>query len=131
MRFVSPDVQFQVGDSGPLTARMSLKAWAALQDHWGVDNLDQAVQRLGEMDGGKLPTLDMAAILWASLRTHHADVTLDQSVDLLDDMGIPNFLQLTARCAQASVPEGEGGGKASANPLRWPWSRGPSAGSRS
>ena len=131
MRFVRPDVQFQIEDGPAYTARMSVEGWAALQEHWDLSNLDATVQRLGEVEGGKFPVSDISSILWAMLRTHHPEVTLEEARRMADDMGIPNFLSLTGRCAAASLPDGEGGGKAPANPLRRWWSRGRSTASMS
>jgi len=121
MRFTSPDVQFQIGEKS-LTLRMSAKAWAALQDHWQLENLDLAVSKLAEMEAGTLHARDLGAIMWAALRTHHSELSIDDAFEVLDDLGIPGFMSLVIQCAAAAVPEG--GGKASANPPRWPWSRG-------
>lgn len=110
------DIQFVIGDK-PFTFRLSAKAWAALQDHWDLANMDQALVKLADMESGKLHAKDLGAILWAGLRTHHPDIDQETAFTLLDDMGVPSFMVLVQRAATAALPEG--GGNASANPPLW------------
>lgn len=119
---VSADTQADIAGQS-YTLRFSVKALAAMQDHWQLPNLDAVGQKLGTLESGDASLEDYTAILWAALRTHHADVTKEQAFDLLDDMGIEGFLSVISDCVGASAVEG--GGEASGNPPR----RGRSAGS--
>lgn len=115
MKFANPDIQFEL-DGKTRTLRFSAKALAALQDEWGMENLDQVAVKLAQLESNGLTVKDAAAMLWAGFRTHHPEVTVDQAFDLLDDMGLANFEALLGQAIQAAASEG--GGTAPANPPR-------------
>ena len=81
----NPDQQIEVGGK-VYTLRFSVKAQAALQDHYGLKSLSELVVLLN----GKeiLGPDDLAAIMWASLRRFHPSVTKEQAMDIVDDLGI-------------------------------------------
>lgn len=109
----SPDVQIEAGGAA-YTLRFSAKALAALQDCWGLSDLDAVATKLTALDSGAVTMADYTEMLWAALRTHHRDVTKEVAFDLLDDMGLPAFEAALGAAMGAS--SAEGGGDASANP---------------
>lgn len=113
MKIASPDIQFELDDK-PLTLRFSARALAALQDAWGLDNLDQVAAKLAEIEAGSLNVQDMAVMLWAGFRTHHSDITQEAAYEMLDSMGVANFEALISK-AIAGASSG-GGESAPANP---------------
>jgi hypothetical protein len=115
MKRASPDVQIEAGGQ-PYTLRFSAKALAAMQDHWGLKNLDEVGTKLGSLETGEATLADYTAILWSALRTHHPEVTIDGALDLLDEMGIDGFMDALSDTLSAGSTEG--GGDASADPPR-------------
>lgn len=113
MKIANPDIQFEV-EGRKLTMRFSFRASAALQDHWGLDNIQQAMDKIAEMETGGLVLADYTAMLWAGLRTHNSEVTMEEALDILDYMGLQNFILLISKAVSGASMEG--GGTASANP---------------
>jgi len=117
-RKASADRQIEVGGRA-ITLRYSIKAMAALQDHWGLASFQEVggkMQGLGE----SLSADDMVAIFWAGTRTHHPEIGKAEVLDLIDDAGIEEIqgAMLDAFAGgSGDAPAGkEGGGEASARP---------------
>jgi hypothetical protein len=100
----SADRQLVVGDRS-YTLRFSLRAMAALQDHFGLSSLDAVGRKL--QDAENLGVNDMAALLWAGLRTHHRDTTVDDALDILDDIGMEGMQEALGLAMQGAMPEAE------------------------
>lgn len=103
----NPDQQFEINGKS-YTLRFSVKAQAALQDHYGLKSLSELVALLN----GKeiLDPNDLAAMLWASLRRFHPAITKDQAMDMIDDLGIEAANELiNAVLVAANPPTKEGG----------------------
>lgn len=103
------DKQVTFGDK-TFTVRFSVKAMAAMQDHFGLTSITEVGARLSDFNA--LGIDDLIGVLWAALRTHHPDVTKDMVLDLMDEVGIEG-LQSTMQGAYeslgaASAPETEG-----------------------
>lgn len=109
-------------DGKVLNLRYSIKAMAALQDHWGLKSFQQVGAKMQAL-GQELSAGDMVAIIWAGLRTHHPDIDKGAVLDMIDELGL-NELQevMTEAFAGASAGDGqtenmaEGGGGAPARP---------------
>lgn len=101
MQKASQDQQFEIGGNS-YTLRFSVKAQAALQDHYGLKSLSDLVVLLN----GKeiLEPNDLAAIMWASLRRFHPSVTKDQAMDMIDDLGIEAANELINAVLVAANP---------------------------
>jgi len=98
----SADRQLVVGDCS-YTLRFSLRAMAALQDHFGLTSLDAVGLKL--QDTANLGVNDMAAMLWAGLRTHHRDTTLDEALGILDELGLEGMEAALGPAMQAAMPD--------------------------
>lgn len=83
------------------TIRFSLKAMVALQDHYGLETIDDVGKRLS--DPTKIRTEDFAAIFWAALRSHHPEVTLEAAINLADAAGL-GFIQQLGEAFSAAQP---------------------------
>lgn len=97
-----PDRQIEIGGK-VYTLRFSLKAMAALQEHFGLASLaglQEAMARLG--------AADVAGVIWAGLRTHHPEVTRDMAMDMADDLGLDGAMQVLNEGLAAAMPEGDG-----------------------
>ena len=66
------------------TLRYSVRAMAALQDHWGLKSFQEVSNRMEVLDE-QLSAHDLVGILWAGLRTHHREMTKDDVMDILDE----------------------------------------------
>lgn len=98
----SADRQIEIGEES-YTLRFSVRAMAALQDHYQLSSLTAVGEKLS--DGDNLSINDMVAMLWAGLRTHHADVTFEQATDILDDMGLENMQSVLGEALQGAMPD--------------------------
>lgn len=95
-----PDRQIEV--SGKVyTLRFSLKAMAALQEHFGLASLADLHAAMERVSAN-----DVAGVIWAGLRTHHPEVTKDMAMDMADDLGLDGAMQLLNDGFGAAMPEG-------------------------
>lgn len=118
MKFVNPDIQFEVeGRAKPLTLRMGVKALACLQDHWQLPDLGEVLRKIASLDEGAFTEDDLNAIMWAGLRSHQPDLSFDEASDIMDIVGPIGLTALLARGMSAAMPQ-EGGGDASENPRK-------------
>lgn len=109
------DRQITVGEE-TFTLRFSVRAMGALQDHFGLQSLNEVGPRLQAM-GDNMGVTDLAAVLWAGLRTHHPDLTKDDALGLLDDAGLGGLDDIIGEAFAAAAPDdGEGGGESAQNP---------------
>lgn len=99
---VNPDVQLILGAKTYLL-RFSLKAFARLQDHFGLASIDAVGKRLG--DAAQFSVGDMGAMLWAGLARHHPEVTLDQALDMADDLGMAGLTETFGDALGAALSE--------------------------
>jgi len=97
-----PDRQIEV--SGKVyNLRFSLKAMAALQEHFGLASLTELQGAMERVSAG-----DVAGVIWAGLRTHHPEVTKDMAMDMADDLGLDGAMKLLNEGFGAAMPEGDG-----------------------
>lgn len=104
----------RIGDAS-YTVRFSIKAMIALQDHYGLDNIDDVGKRLS--DPKNIKAEDFAVLLWAGLRGNHPDVTFEDALDLADKAGLGVIREL-GEVFSAAQPKAEpqGQGKAKRRP---------------
>jgi hypothetical protein len=109
-RPASIDQQLVVGDRS-YTLRFSVRAMAALQDHFGLNSLTAVGQKLQE-SANDLSVKDMTALLWAGLRTHHPEVTMDQALGILDELGVEGMQESLGKALYGAMPQqGDAEGK--------------------
>lgn len=96
------DRQVEVGGK-VYTLRFSIKAMAALQEHFQLPSLNDLQGAMAKVGAG-----DVAGVIWAGLRTHHPEVTKDQAMEIADDLGLEGAMQLLNDGFGAAMPEGEG-----------------------
>jgi hypothetical protein len=113
------DRQVSIGGED-FTLRYSFRAFAALQEHWGMASMQEVIGRLVRRDLG---ADDLVGIVWAGLRTHHPDATKERVLDALDAVGVgglPGLLAAIQGAILASLPQPEedkgAGAKAGARP---------------
>lgn len=105
----NPDRPFQVGNK-TYTMRFSVRALAALQDHYGLNSLEEIGERLA--DTSKMSVKDLCAIVWAGLRTHHPETSMEDVMGIMDDLTLDRVKEMVASgFAAASPPEERGNGK--------------------
>lgn len=104
------DVQMTVGGKA-YTLRYSVRALAALQDHFRLASLTAVQQRLSAPDSWG--ARDIVAIIWAGLQTHHRDLTMDDVMDLVDEAGLDAISSVAGAAFDAAAPPEDG---ASADP---------------
>ena len=102
----SQDRQVEVGDE-TYTLRFSIRAMAALQDHYGLSSLDAVGEKLQDQEN--LSVNDMVAVLWAGLRTHHPELTMDDAMGILDDLGVAGMQATLGEAMSSAMPEGDEG----------------------
>lgn len=100
--FSSQDVQIQIGDR-VFTLKYSIKAFAALQDHYGLSSLDAVQVRLG--DTRQVGIMDLVVLIWAGTRSYHPDVTVSDIETLLDQQGIEQAVAIASKAFNSSFPE--------------------------
>ena len=88
---VNPDKGFQVNGT-MYTMRFSIRAMAALQEHYELASLEEVGERLQK--SRSISIQDLTAVLWAGLQTHHRGITKDEVLDLIDEMGLPRIQEL-------------------------------------
>lgn len=98
------DRQIVIGDNR-YTLRFSVRAMAALQDHYQLPSLTAVGEKLQDSDN--LSVKDMVAMLWAGLRTHHRDVSLEDALDMLDEMGLENMQSMLGDAMQGAMPDAD------------------------
>lgn len=106
----TPDRQIVIdrdGEQQTYTLRFSIRAMAALQDHYGLASLDAVGRKL--QDTENLAIQDMVAIMWAGLRTHHRDMTMDHAMDILDELGVEGMQRTLGEAMDGAMPEAEDG----------------------
>lgn len=109
------DRQVRIG-SRSYTLRFSVRAMAALQDHWGLQSLKAVGDRMAAL-GADLGVDDLVGILWAGLRTHHPGLTQADVLDMLDEAGMDGLLEALSSALAGALPDSEGGdGAAEAHP---------------
>ncbi|HSH40544.1 MAG TPA: GTA-gp10 family protein [Arenicellales bacterium] len=101
----SPDRTIEVNGT-TYTLRFSIRAMAALQDHYGLPSLDAVGKKL--QDTENLSIEDMVAIMWAGLRTHHRDLTMDDALDMLDELGVNGMQQTLGEAMAGAMPDDDG-----------------------
>lgn len=107
------DRQVTIGGSR-FTLRFSVRAMAALQEHWGLPSFKAVGARMAEL-GDDLGVDDLVGILWAGLRTHHPDVTKEDVLDLVDAAGMDGLVDAMAAALEGALADGSGeGGRAAA-----------------
>lgn len=104
-RKASADRPVTVGERS-LTLRYSLKAFAALQDHFGAKSINGVVAKLNEI-GEDLSVDDLVALFYAGLRSHHPDVSPEDTLDMLDELG-PQAIGGEIMQAFLAAVDGEG-----------------------
>lgn len=98
------------------TLRFSVRAMAALQDHYGVASFNDVAERLQNV--AAIGAGDLVAIVWAGLRTHHPEVTKDEVLGILDEIGPAGVLAVTGEAfAAAAPPDGVGAAETDTDPL--------------
>lgn len=98
------DRQITIGDNS-YTLRFSVRAMAALQDHYQLPSLTAVGAKLQDSDN--LSITDMVAMLWAGLRTYHPEITFDEALGMLDDMGIENMQSVLGDAMQGAMPDAD------------------------
>lgn len=110
----SVDRPLPVGDR-TYTLRFSIRAMAALQDHYELPSLDAVGKKL--QDTKNMSVQDMTAILWAGLQTHHREeVDMDTALDILDELGVDGMQVALGDAMNAGMPPGGEGGADGARP---------------
>ncbi|CAN5480752.1 hypothetical protein BH10PSE7_BH10PSE7_15500 [soil metagenome] len=109
----SPDRQIEVSGRS-YTLRYSLKAMAALQDHYGLASIDEVAQHLS--DANRMGVNDIVALIWAGLRTHHPEVTQEQTLDLVDELGVAEMTSTIRDAFGAALPRVGAAGEGTARP---------------
>lgn len=107
-----------IGDK-QYTMTFSVRAMAALQDHYGLKSLTEVGEKMRAMKDASIE--DMVVLFWASLQRHHSEVTLDAAWELADEAGAQNLTQAIVKAVAASTPDsvrGKGGTGAPARPMR-------------
>ena len=104
----NPDVQLSVGDAS-YTLRFSLKAFARLQDHFGLKSIDAVGKRMA--DPSQFAIEDVGALLWAGLARRHPEVTLEQAMDIADDLGIAALMEQLLGAFGAALDDTKADGK--------------------
>lgn len=100
----SADRQLVVGDR-VFTLRYSVRAMAAMQEHFGLDNLTQTAARVYGLASAGANIDDLVALLWAGLRTHHPEITKAEVLNTVDDMGLDWLQVAIAEGLMAAAPE--------------------------
>lgn len=116
----SADAQIMIGAQA-YTLRFSVKALAALQDHWELASISAVSDKLSRLDDDGLTIEDYQALLWAGLRTHHPGVDKELCLDLLDELGLAGLEAALAGMMGGANGEGagtEGGGTATPRPRK-------------
>lgn len=109
------DQQVRIGGKS-YTLRFSVKALAALQEHWRLASFREVGDRLGGI-GDAMGADDLVGILWAGLRTHHAEIDKTDVLDLIDAAGMDGLVTAISVAIAGSLPDGEEAtGAAAANP---------------
>lgn len=104
----------QVEASGKVwTLRFSIRALAAMQEHFGLASLDEMGTRLTE----GITTDDIVAIFWAGLRTHHPEATQDDAAGIADDLGMADAMEIISTGLGAAMG-GESADAAPADPRK-------------
>ena len=115
------DQQVRIGKHS-YTLRYSVKALAALQDHWGLQSFAEVGERLSSIGTG-MNADDLVGILWAGLRTHHPDIDKEAVLDLIDDAGMDGLVDAMTAAITGGLPSaesGEGQGTSEARPRTKP-----------
>jgi hypothetical protein len=86
------------------TLRFSIRAMAALQDHYDLQSLDAVGKKL--QDTANISIDDMVAIMWAGLRTHHRDTTMEDALDILDELGMEGMQKTLGEAMAGAMPDG-------------------------
>lgn len=118
-RPASADRQVSVGGRS-LTLRYSLKAFAALQDHFEAKSINGVVAKLNAL-GEDLAVDDLVALFHAGLRSHHPEITRADTLNLLDELGpqaIGGEIMQALSAAVDSGGEGAAGANGQATPRR-------------
>ena len=98
------------------TMRFSVRAMAALQDHWGVKSFQEVSDKMNTLDE-QLSADDLVGILWAGLRTHHREITKEDVLDILDEAESLEAIQRSITLALIGALPDEDRGPANGAPL--------------
>lgn len=107
------DRQISIGDK-TYTLRFSVRAMAALQDHFKLASLTEVGEKL--QDAATLGVKDLVALLWAGLQTHHRDLSMDDALTMLDEMGLDRMQETLGHAMAAALPEASGDAEESGDP---------------
>ncbi len=88
---VNPDKGFSVNGKS-YTLRFSIRAMAALQEHYGLGSLEEVGHRLQQAK--TISVEDLTAIVWAGLQTHQRGITMEETLDLVDAIGLTKVQEL-------------------------------------
>lgn len=107
------DRQITVGGK-TYTLRFSIRAMAALQEHWGLKSINGIGAKL-EALGDDMGADDLVAVVWSGLRTHHPELSKDDALSMLDEVGLGGLDGVIGDAFAAAAPpkqpsEGSGGG---------------------
>ncbi len=121
---MQPEKQITLGGR-VFRLRYSLRAFAALQAHFGTESLVETVARVTDIS--KLDTLDMAVMFWSGCLSHHPDLTPEEVIALIDAEGFQGIAAALDMSLKASLPPASEGDAEDArdNPGDDPDSAGP------
>lgn len=122
----NPERQISIAGKS-YTLKYSARAWAALQDHFGLSSLKAVQARLADQD--QFGVGDMVAVLWAGLRTHHREVSQDDVLEMIDAMGLEEAGNAVGDAFGGAAGEEEAAGTGAADPLLATLANGPSTAS--
>lgn len=124
---MTASIERQISVAGKsYTLKYSARAFAALQDHYGLKSMKAVQERLG--DAEQFGIDDMVAVIWAGLRTHHRDVSKDDVLGMIDELGLEQAGAAIGAAFAGAAPMAEEGaaGAGAADP---PMPNGASTGS--
>lgn len=103
----NPDQQFEIGGKS-YTLRFSVKAMAALQDHYQLGSVSEVLKHLSDMTNMSID--DFATLMWAGLQRHHPGMTKDEAMNVMDDLGLVGSQAIIAAAMYAGAPEDQAAG---------------------
>jgi len=101
---LAADRQISVGEKS-YTLRFSVRAMAALQEHFGLHNLNDTAAKVYGLAKSGASLDDLVALLWAGLRTHHPAMSKQNVLDLVDDLGVDGLQLAIIEGLAAAAPD--------------------------
>lgn len=93
--------QIVINDKG-YRLSFSIVALSALQDHWGLKDVDAVMAKMNELKSGRVA--DLAVLFWASLQRHHPEVTPAEALELADDAGLMLIMSAIRKAGLGGAP---------------------------